>query len=138
MVLAIIDSDKIAKTCPREFLRFRLELSKSKLSMLDFALFLDDSLGLILPGIDTTEVEAAYNKLIIKFKRTKKVAVSLTTEGAFDGKAQNYFMAKPAEYYTASGDLLPSEKFAGCIWVTDVEMPRYYKEIGIQLVERRR
>jgi hypothetical protein len=135
MILAIIDSDKIAKTCPREFLRFRLELASSKLSMQEFALFLDN--GLLPIDTNAAKVEEAYNKLVVKFKRLKKIKVKLTVEGAFDGKTRNYYMAKKAEYYTAGGDLISPEKFAGCIWVTEIKMPKYYKEIGIQLIERR-
>jgi hypothetical protein len=138
MLLAVIDSDRVAKACPREFLRFRLELAKTKLSMPEFALFLDHDL---LPvGVDTTDVRQAYQKLILKFKRSKKIKIKLTTKGALNEVGQNqnnFFRRNNSEYYDIRGNPIHAEKFAGCIWLTEVKLPNYHKKIGVELVERR-
>jgi hypothetical protein len=136
MILAVIDSDKIAKTCPREFLRFRLELASNKVSMEEFSRFLDGEI--FLTGVNKSVLEDAYKKLITKFKRLKKIKVKLTNEGALNvPSGTQYYMAKRIEYYDVNGQKIHREKFAGCIWVTEVKLPKYYKEIGIELIERR-
>ena len=135
MILAVIDSDKIAKTCPREFLRFRLELASHKVSMEEFSRFLDGEI--FLTGVNKSVLEDAYKKLITKFKRLKKIKVKLTNEGAFNGKTPIYSLTKKVSYYDVNGQEIPREKFAGCIWVTEVKLQKYYKELGIELIERR-
>jgi hypothetical protein len=134
MVFATIDSDRVAKACPREFLRFRLELAGAKLSMPEFASFLDTDLWPV--DVDTTEVIKAYKKLCTKFKRAKKIEIQLTAEMAFDGSRPSYYSMRKAGYYDVRGHALPAAKFAGCIWITEVKLPKYHRDLGVKIIER--
>jgi hypothetical protein len=135
MVFAMIDSDIIAKSCPREFLKFRLELAGAKLSMPEFASFLDNDL---LPAdVDTTEVVKAYKKLCVRFKRAKKIEVKLTSEVAFEGSKPSYYMGGRVKYFDAEGNPIPASKFAGCVWTTEIKLPKYYRDLGVEIIERR-
>jgi len=142
MILAVIEMDKIARTCPREFLKLRLNLAKANINMKELAIILDrrkKKISTKTDTKDTSHILNIYDKLVRKFKKIYKVDIKLTVNGAWDPTETQYWsnVRNQEIFFDKDGEPIPREKYAECIWVTQNVVPPFYKKVGIELVERR-
>jgi hypothetical protein len=83
-------------------------------------------------------VIGSYDKLTRKFKRVHKVEVQLTKKGSWDSSETPNWMRKNNEvFFDKDGKVIPKEKYADFVWTVPIKVPKFYKEVGIELVERK-
>ena len=143
MVIAYVDNDDIARTCPREYLKFQLMLAQNGLTLEEYALILDQiKAGALSPERKEDlkkykVVDEAYTRLRRKAERRKNINLNLTIEGTFsksNPSSNGFYRPKPNIYKDINNNPVPNESMAKPIWMTQLKLAPHLKKENVKVV----